>query len=152
MLSLRCKKILSTLLVFITFLLLLISLALDTGNQQSEYVDILIIISLILFPISIISSIYYCGIIENINSVNIYSKSDTVLEKKQIIAKDLRGIIDLLPNDYTTYIDGKPNIEVELIAQENVGAVNPISKVFAAMKYLIFEDDLMFFHFLIASA
>ena len=39
-------------------------------------------------------------------------------------------------------IDGKPNIEVELRAQENVGTVNPISKVFAAMKYLIFGTSL----------
>ena len=39
-------------------------------------------------------------------------------------------------------IDGKPNIEVELIAQESVGSVNPISKVFAAMKYLIFGTSL----------
>ena len=39
-------------------------------------------------------------------------------------------------------IDGKPNIEVELIAQESVGIVNPISKVFAAMKYLIFGTSL----------
>jgi len=39
-------------------------------------------------------------------------------------------------------IEGIPNIEVELIAQENVGAVNPISKVFAAMKYLIFGTSL----------
>ena len=39
-------------------------------------------------------------------------------------------------------ISGKPNIEVELIAQESVGSVNPISKVFAAMKYLIFGTSL----------
>ena len=39
-------------------------------------------------------------------------------------------------------IDAKPNIEVELIAQESVGSVNPISKVFAAMKYLIFGKSL----------
>ena len=39
-------------------------------------------------------------------------------------------------------IDGKPNIEVELIAQKSVGSVNPISKVFAAMKYLIFGTSL----------
>jgi len=39
-------------------------------------------------------------------------------------------------------IDGKPNIEVELIAQDNIGSVNPISKVFAAMKYLIFGTSL----------
>ena len=39
-------------------------------------------------------------------------------------------------------IDGKPNIEVELLAQNNIGSVNPISKVFAAMKYLIFGTSL----------
>ena len=39
-------------------------------------------------------------------------------------------------------IDGKPNIEVELISQESIGSVNPISKVFAAMKYLIFGTSL----------
>ena len=39
-------------------------------------------------------------------------------------------------------IDGKPNIEVELIAQNSVGSVNPITKVFAAMKYLIFGTSL----------
>ncbi|MDC0624692.1 D-alanyl-D-alanine carboxypeptidase [Alphaproteobacteria bacterium] len=39
-------------------------------------------------------------------------------------------------------IDGKPNIEVELIAQDNIGSVNPITKVFAAIKYLIFGTSL----------
>ena len=39
-------------------------------------------------------------------------------------------------------IDGKPNIEVELISQESIDSVNPISKVFAAMKYLIFGTSL----------
>ena len=39
-------------------------------------------------------------------------------------------------------IDGKPNIEVELIAQDSIGSVNPITKVFAAMKYLIFGTSL----------
>ena len=39
-------------------------------------------------------------------------------------------------------IEGKPNIEVKMIAQEGVGSVNPISKVFAAMKYLIFGTSL----------
>ena len=39
-------------------------------------------------------------------------------------------------------IEGKPNIEVKLIAQESVGSVNPIFKVFAAMKYLIFGTSL----------
>ncbi len=39
-------------------------------------------------------------------------------------------------------IDGKPDIDVDLIAQENIGLVNPLSKVFAAMKYLIFGTSL----------
>ena len=39
-------------------------------------------------------------------------------------------------------IDGKPNIEVDLISQESIASVNPISKVFAAMKYLIFGTSL----------
>jgi len=39
-------------------------------------------------------------------------------------------------------IEGKPNLEVELIAQESIGSINPISKVFAAMKYLIFGTSL----------
>ena len=39
-------------------------------------------------------------------------------------------------------IAGKPNIEVELISQESIASVNPISKVFAAMKYLIFGTSL----------
>ena len=39
-------------------------------------------------------------------------------------------------------INGKPNIEVELISQESIGSVNPISRVFAAMKYLIFGTSL----------
>ena len=39
-------------------------------------------------------------------------------------------------------IDGKPNIEVDLISQESIASVNPIYKVFAAMKYLIFGTSL----------
>jgi len=39
-------------------------------------------------------------------------------------------------------IEGKPNIEVDLVAQENVATINPILKVFAAMKYLIFGTSL----------
>ena len=39
-------------------------------------------------------------------------------------------------------IEGKPNVEVDLVAQEDVGSVNPISQVFAAMKYLIFGTSL----------
>ena len=39
-------------------------------------------------------------------------------------------------------IEGKPNIEVDLIAQQNVESVNHITKVFYAMKYLIFGTSL----------
>ncbi len=39
-------------------------------------------------------------------------------------------------------IEGKPNIEIDLIAQENVSNINPISKVFAAIKYLLFGSSL----------
>ena len=39
-------------------------------------------------------------------------------------------------------IQGKPNIQVDLVAEENIGTINPIIKVFAAMKYLIFGSSL----------
>ena len=39
-------------------------------------------------------------------------------------------------------IDGKPNIEVDLIAEYNVEPINPILKIFAAIKYLIFGTSL----------
>ncbi len=39
-------------------------------------------------------------------------------------------------------IEGKPNIEVDLVANENIGTINPILKIFAAMKYLIFGTTL----------
>ena len=37
---------------------------------------------------------------------------------------------------------GRPNIVVDLVAGEDVGAVNPIFKVFAALKYLLFGSTL----------
>ncbi len=39
-------------------------------------------------------------------------------------------------------IEGKPDIEVDLVADEDVGPVNPILKSFAALKYLIFGSTL----------
>jgi len=39
-------------------------------------------------------------------------------------------------------IEGKPNIEVDLVAKDDVGTINPIFKVFAALKYLIFGSTL----------
>ncbi len=39
-------------------------------------------------------------------------------------------------------IDGKPDIEVDLIADDDVGPINPILKIFAAIKYLIFGTSL----------
>ena len=39
-------------------------------------------------------------------------------------------------------IEGKPNIQIDLVAEENVGTINPILKIFAALKYLIFGSTL----------
>ncbi len=39
-------------------------------------------------------------------------------------------------------IEGKPNIEVDLIADEDIGTINPLFKFFAALKYLIFGTSL----------
>jgi len=39
-------------------------------------------------------------------------------------------------------ISGKPNIEVDLLAKENVGIINPFLRVSAAIKYLIFGTSL----------
>ena len=39
-------------------------------------------------------------------------------------------------------IDGKPKIEVPLIADKDVTEVNPLFKIFAAAKYLIFGRSL----------
>ena len=39
-------------------------------------------------------------------------------------------------------IPGKPNIEVDLVADQNIGKINPILKIFAALKYLVFGTSL----------
>ena len=39
-------------------------------------------------------------------------------------------------------IEGKPNIEIDLVAEEDVVSINPILKIFAALKYLIFGSTL----------
>ena len=39
-------------------------------------------------------------------------------------------------------IEGKPNIEIDLVADEDVETINPILKIFAALKYLIFGSTL----------
>jgi len=39
-------------------------------------------------------------------------------------------------------IEGKPNMEIDLVAEEDVGTINPILKIFAALKYLIFGSTL----------
>ena len=39
-------------------------------------------------------------------------------------------------------IDGKPKIEIALIAEKDVPEINPLFKVFAAAKYLIFGRSL----------
>jgi D-alanyl-D-alanine carboxypeptidase (penicillin-binding protein 5/6) len=42
----------------------------------------------------------------------------------------------------TINIEGKPDIKVDLVAQDNVNSVNPILKIFTAIKYLIFGTSL----------
>ena len=42
----------------------------------------------------------------------------------------------------TIIIEGKPNIEVDLVAETDVNQINPILKIFAAIKYLIFGTSL----------
>ena len=39
-------------------------------------------------------------------------------------------------------IDGKPDIKIDLVAQNNVNSINPLFKIFAALKYLIFGTSL----------
>jgi len=39
-------------------------------------------------------------------------------------------------------IEGKPNMEIDLVAEEDVETINPILKIFAALKYLIFGSTL----------
>ena len=69
MVSLRCKKVLSVMYVAFSTIALLISLKLDTGSQEMEYSDILLILAYISLPVSIFMSIYYCSGIENSNAI-----------------------------------------------------------------------------------
>ena len=39
-------------------------------------------------------------------------------------------------------ISGKQNIQVPLVAEKNINNINPIARVFAAIKYLIFGTSL----------
>ena len=39
-------------------------------------------------------------------------------------------------------IEGKPEIEIPLVAEKNISAVNPFFKIFAAGKYLLFGSSL----------
>ena len=39
-------------------------------------------------------------------------------------------------------IDGKPDLNISLVAEKNVGKINPLFKIFAAIKYLIFGTSL----------
>ena len=39
-------------------------------------------------------------------------------------------------------VSGKQNIEVPLVAEKNINNINPILRVFAAIKYLIFGTSL----------
>jgi len=59
--------------------------------------------------------------------------------KKPIAAPILKGNIY---GKLLIEIEGKPNIEVDLVAEEDIGTINPLLKVFAAVKYLIFGTSL----------
>ena len=39
-------------------------------------------------------------------------------------------------------IEGKPDIEVALVAEDKVDTINPIFRIFAAIKYLLFGTSL----------
>jgi len=65
---------------------------------------------------------------------------ESSIEYKKPIAAPIKQ--DEIYGKLIINIEGKPNIEVDLVAQENVGNINPILKVFAAMKYLIFGTSL----------
>ena len=40
------------------------------------------------------------------------------------------------------YIEGKPTIEIPLLAANDVNEINPIFRIFSAIKYLIFGTSL----------
>jgi len=39
-------------------------------------------------------------------------------------------------------ISGKPNLEIPIVAEKNIGKINPLFRIFAAIKYLIFGTSL----------
>ena len=39
-------------------------------------------------------------------------------------------------------IDGRNNIEIPLLAEKSISQINPIGRIFAAIKYLIFGTSL----------
>ena len=39
-------------------------------------------------------------------------------------------------------IDGKPKVEIPLVAEKSVSQVNPLYKIYAAAKYLLFGTSL----------
>ena len=65
------------------------------------------------------------------NSILIHGLSG--IGKRTFLNKLVKNIIN---------IDGKPKIEVPLIADKDVTEVNPLFKIFAAAKYLIFGRSL----------
>ncbi len=69
MVSLRCKKVISTLVLFINIIVLWSSLSIDEQNTEFENTDIPLILSFLLLPVSIITTIYFCGVSNNVNAV-----------------------------------------------------------------------------------
>ena len=65
------------------------------------------------------------------NSILIHGLSG--IGKRTFLKKLVKNILN---------IEGKPKIEVPLIAEKDVSEINPLFKIFAAAKYLIFGRSL----------
>ncbi len=78
-------------------------------------------------------------IISTLSFDQIQLMTSTIEYTKPISAPIIKGqeLGNLLIN-----IDGKPNINIPLIAEKNVSKVNPLIKIIAAAKYLLFGNSL----------
>ncbi len=79
------------------------------------------------------------NIISTLSFDQIQLMSSSILYTRPVEAPIIKGqeLGNLIIN-----IEGKPNITVPLIAENNVSKVNPFIKIFAAAKYLLFGNSL----------
>lgn len=87
-------------------------------------------------------------------TINLLSQNDLVISIAFDQLKTLKSYIEYekpisapikkgeILGKLSIIINGKPNIEAPLIADKNVHNINPLFKVFAAIKYLIFGTSL----------